>query len=58
MDENILAEYKEAYAAANPDNPSIKVTYLNGWYHIHGSPYRKKQLIGMRDTLRERTKKE
>jgi hypothetical protein len=58
MKDELIEEYRAAYAAANPDKPPVKVTYRNGWYHINDShllsPYRKTQIIEMRDRLRAR----
>jgi hypothetical protein len=54
----ILAEYRDAYAAANPEMTAPKGTYLRGWFTIEYSygfiRKRRKELEAMTRILRDR----
>lgn len=56
MNNALVAEYLDAFKAANPSQSTPKVSFSNGWYRLSNitAPVRETKLRDMRDVLRSR----
>lgn len=56
MNNALIAEYLDAFKAANPTQSTPEVSYSNGWYRLSNitGPVREDKLRDMRDVMRSR----